>query len=154
MSRGGVYVYRARKPSARLRIPLLSWHTAYVGETTSFYHRHLQHVGGWGTVESGGRKRVGAVTPQPWSDLDPYVWFRIPLPRWKWLLRSVETLAILLLWPVYNHKKNLWNPRRIPLHVAKSQRAMRDRRGWSPSWTWGHTIVVLAAGVALWLVTR
>ena len=116
---GGVYVYRCRKPTAAFRIPFLSFHFAYVGETTSFRHRHLQHTVGGG--------RYGH-TAQPWADLDPRCVLRIPLPPWKWLLHAVETLFILLLWPVYNHSKNLWNPRRIPLQVAKAMRAVRDGR--------------------------
>jgi hypothetical protein len=116
---GGVYVYRCRKPTAIFRIPLLSFHFAYVGETTSFRHRHLQHTVGGG--------RYGH-TAQPWADLEPRCVLRIPLPPWKWLLHAVETLLILLLWPVYNHSKNLWNPRRIPLQVAKAMRAVRDGR--------------------------
>ena len=42
---GGVYVYRTRKPAARFHVPLLSFHFAYVGETTSFRHRHQQRGG-------------------------------------------------------------------------------------------------------------
>jgi hypothetical protein len=139
---GGVYIYRARKPGARLRIPLLSWHFAYVGETFSFHHRHLQHTRGGGTY---------GATPKPWSDLDPYVWLRIPLPPWKWLLRSVETLAILLTWPVYNVQKNRWNPRRIPPLKARVQRMRRNAgtRLWSPRPI--HVVLILAAAVALWL---
>lgn len=137
MSGGGVYVYRARKPAARYRIPLLSWHFAYVGETTSFFHRHLQHM-----------------EQRPWADRSPYVAFRIPLPRWKWLLHTVETLVIVTVWPVYNHRKNLWNPRRITLTDQRRQRALRDRSGWCLNWSWGHSVVALALVVALWLVTR
>lgn len=139
--KGGVYVYRCRKPGARLRIPVLSWHFAYVGETTSFYHRHVEHVYGGG--------RYGAVA-KSWSDLDPYVWARIPLPPWKWLLRSVETVVILLTWPVYNHEKNLWNPRRIPLPVAARQRRWRNAGigRWWPRPI--HVVLILVAAVALW----
>jgi hypothetical protein len=117
MSRGGVYIIRCRKPGARLRIPLLSWHFAYVGETTSFYHRMQQHFYGLGQFGSKAKD---------WSDLEPYVWARVPLPRWKWLLRSVETLVILLVWPVYNVAKNRWNPRRIKPIDARRQRIQRN----------------------------
>jgi hypothetical protein len=116
--RGGVYVYRGRKPGARFNIPIISRHFIYVGETTSFGHRHVEHVQGGG--------KYGAVA-KPWADLDPRVVMRIPLPPWKWLLRSVETVLIGLTWPVYNHRKNQWNPRRIPLSVAHRQRLARDR---------------------------
>jgi hypothetical protein len=114
---GGVYAYRALKPGARLRIPFLSWHWAYVGETNSFYHRDQQHRYGLG--------RYG--TPaKDWADRCPYVALRIPLPNWKWLRLSVETLVILALWPVYNVQKNRWNPRRIKPIVARRQRRARD----------------------------
>ena len=142
-SRGGVYIYRARKPAARLRIPLLSWHFAYAGETNSFHFRHLQHTVGGG--------RYGAVA-KPWSDRSPYVWLRIPLPNWKWLRLTVETLAILLVWPVYNHSKNQWNPRRISLRDQQWQRRMRDAGGWCFNWTWAHTAAVLAVVAGVWVV--
>ncbi len=146
MSRGGVYVYRARKPNARLRIPLLSWHFAYVGETNSFHHRHLQHTRGGGTYR---------VVSKPWADRSPYVWLRIPLPDWKWLRLTVETLVILLVWPVYNHRKNLWNPRRIRLPMQHFQRRMRDRSGWCFNWTLAHSVGWAAlAFSALWMVLR
>jgi len=136
--KGGVYVYRACKPAARLRIPILSWHCAYVGETTSFWHRNIQHL-----------------EQRPWADRSPYVWLRIPLPPWKWLLRSVETLVILALWPVYNHAKNQWNPRRITLMAQARQRAARDARGWTINWTLAHSIVtVVLTLTSLWLVAR
>ena len=109
--KGGVYIYRVRKPSAILGWPIIGRHFGYVGETVSFWHRDRQHK------ES-----------QPWSDLNPKC-YRIPLPGWKPLLLTVETLVILLVWPVYNHKKNLWNPRRIPLSAARRQREARDSGG-------------------------
>lgn len=108
---GGVYVYRCRKPGAVLGWPIIGRHFAYVGETTSFFHRHGQHM-----------------DQQPWADLEPRCVARIPLPRYKPLMRFVETVLILLLWPVYNHSKNLWNPRRIDRRGAKLMRQMRDRR--------------------------
>lgn len=146
MSRGGVYVYRARKPAARLRIPLLSWHFCYVGETISFYHRHLQHVAGGGQF---------ATEQKPWADLDPYVAFRIPLPPWKWLLHAVETIVILAVWPVYNDRKNHWNPRRVSLRDQRWQRGMRDATGWCLNWTWGHAFATcLVVSLILWTVTR
>ncbi|MFL6145594.1 MAG: hypothetical protein ACJ72N_27500 [Labedaea sp.] len=117
MAKGGVYAYRCLKPGARLRIPALSWHWCYVGETTSFYHRDQQHRFGLG--------QYGGVA-KDWADLSPYVALRIPLPPWKWLLRSVETLVILALWPVYNVSKNRWNPRRIRPGTARMQRRQRD----------------------------
>jgi hypothetical protein len=141
MSRGGVYVIRARKPAARFRIPLLSWHFAYVGESNSIALRIAQHFVGGGQFQ---------VQPKCWADRSPYVWARIPLPRWKWLLRSVETLVILLLWPVYNDRKNRWNPRRVSLRDQRWQRSMRDAAGWCVNWTYGHTAVVLAVVILAW----
>jgi hypothetical protein len=144
MSRGGVYIYRCRKPAARFRIPILSWHFAYVGETTSFWHRHRQHM---------GIATNYTPTPQPWTDRDPYVWLRIPLPPWKWLLRSVETLAILAVWPVYNISKNRWNPRRIKPWTAQRQRQYRDVGAWAPSATrWYHVALILAVAAGLWMM--
>jgi hypothetical protein len=123
--RGGVYVYRTRKPGARLNLPIISRHFGYVGETSSFWHRHAQHS-----------------ETQPWADLDPRC-YRIGLPAWKPLLRTVETLVILCTWPVYNHAKNQWNPRRIPLGMARRMRAARDRGQWYPSVRLIHVLTVL-----------
>lgn len=105
--RGGVYAYRTRKPGARLRIPFLSTHWGYVGQTSSFYHRAIQHE------------------TKPWADLVTNV-YRLSLPNWKWLRLVVEALLILALAPVYNYTGNLWNPRRIALGDARHQRALRD----------------------------
>lgn len=139
--RGGVYVYRARKPGARLRIPLLSWHFAYVGETSSFHHRHLQHT------EGGGTYRAVA---KPWADRSPYVVLRIPLPNWRWARLLVETLLIALVWPAYNVQKNRWNPRRITPRAAARQRAQRDVHGWSLNFTRWHWVWIM--GGAAWLL--
>lgn len=153
---GGVYVYRTRKPSSLFglllrKLPIEWWmwpvatavavvtchfvtgmwwfglalllctgrHFAYVGETVSFKDRHGEHING------GGRwkKRSAA-----WSDLDPVCVMRIPLGKWKPLLRFVETLLIALLQPVYNEKKNKWNLRRIPRDSALRMRQRRDQR--------------------------
>lgn len=142
----GVYVYRTRKPAARLRIPFLSYHFAYVGETKSFHHRHMQHVAGGGRFNSEQRS---------WADLEPRVWLRISLPPWKWLLRSVETLVILLLWPVYNVSKNRWNPRRIQPASALWQRQCRDAGALVLNWTWAHSsMLFLSVCAGCWLVTR
>lgn len=142
MSKGGVYVYRTRKPGARLRIPFLSYHWGYVGETSSFYHRDQQHLFGLGKY---------ATIAKPWADLEPRC-YRIGLPNWKWLRRSVETLVILALWPVYNHQKNQWNPRRIPLHAAKFQRAERDHGVRPFNLRLIHVVLLLAAAATLWMM--
>lgn len=149
---GGVYVYRTRKPSSLLGLLRLPWwsapavaivsggilaatggpwwfglagllvtgrHFAYVGETVSFKDRHGEHVNG------GGRWNRGA---QPWSDLEPKCVLRLPMPKWKWLLHATETLFIFLCAPVYNDKKNKWNPRRISLASSRRMRKRRNRR--------------------------
>lgn len=163
----GVYLFRTRKPGFVGRLPgwfgvtatllsgaillLLGWwwqaallgllfnsrHNAYVGETVTLTGRRSEHLNG------GGRYRHAA---KPWTDLEPS-WYYVPLPSWKWLLRSVETLGIVLLWPVYNQQKNLWNPRRIPLESARKQRARRDAWGWSFNMRPAH-LMLLVAGVA------
>jgi len=143
MFRGGVYLYRARKPGARYNIPILSRHFAYAGETNSFHHRHLQHTVGGGTYNA---------VAKPWADLDPVCVLRIPLPDWKWLRLSVETVLIVLTWPVYNHKKNLWNPRRIPLSVAHRQRMARDRGRHPVNLRPVHLFVLLVSLVAALVV--
>lgn len=130
----GVYWFRTCRPGLFGRVPLVGRHTAYVGESTHLRSRWGQHVNG--SVKYNQ-------FPKPWSSLKP-TWYYIPLPPGKWLRLTVETLLILILWPVYNHQKNLWNPRRIPLKSAKRQRAQRDAIGWSFNIRWGH--------VVLWLV--
>ena len=142
----GVYIYRALKPAARLRIPFLSYHFAYVGETRSFFHRHIQHIQGGGLY---------GVVPKPWADLEPYVWLRIPLPPWKWLLRTVEAVVILLTWPVYNISGNRWNPRRIKPWDATRQRALRDkgqRYGYEIMTHFAAICIVALLCLLLWMV--
>ncbi len=168
---GGVYVYRTNKPGSLLALMKLPWwspavvtiaaslilfftggpwlfgllglfvtgrHFAYVGETVSFRDRHGEHVNG------GGRWGRRA---QPWSDLDPVCVLRIPMPKWKWMLRGVETTMIVLLAPVYNDKKNKWNPRRITLASSRRMRRRRDRRSvkWNvPTPRTIHLVVIAA----------
>lgn len=134
---GGVYVFRGRRPGLIGRIPLLGRHFIYVGEgrVRSRWRDHMQ-----------GSVKYNAL-PKPWTDLKP-TWYFIPLPYFKPLLLLVETLLILLLWPVYNHQKNLWNPRRIPIKTAKRQRGQRDLTGWSFNFRPAHamlwvTVIVL-----------
>jgi hypothetical protein len=142
---GGVYAYRTRKPGARFRIPFLSFHWGYVGETKSFARRHAQHIEGGGSFQS---------IAKPWSDLDPRCVIRIPLPPWKWLLHSVETVLITCTWPVYNHAKNQWNPRRIPLRAQVRQRALRNRLGWSPNVRPAHLLILATLAVVAYIVWR
>lgn len=130
--RGGVYLYRTRKPAALFNLPLLSRHWAYVGQTSSFWHRHRQHG-----------------ETQPWSNLDPKC-YRIPLPDWRWLRLVIEQAMICLVWPVYNHSGNLWNPRRIPLSMAKRQRYARDHGGIRFNFRPVHLVLILALAVLVW----
>jgi len=159
-SKGGVYLIRCRKPSSFLGIglriiaplaallALVLWlfggwwwlafllllfsgrHNAYVGLTNSFYHRRNQHLLGdvkWGAVA------------KPWSDLAPR-FYGLPLPAWithkgalfrgRWTLEMLESVAIWLLLPVYNDKKQApYNMRRITLDRAQRQAWARAKSG-------------------------
>jgi hypothetical protein len=165
----GVYAFRGRRPGLIGRLPgwfgwvsagislvalmmlgynpwfaLLGFlfnsrHWMYVGETNAIQLRKSAHL------EGGGRFKAEA---KPWADLAPSHYF-LRLPASKRLLLFVETIGILLLWPVYNHKKNLWNPRRISLRGARAQRVMRDRWGWSINITVIHLFMIGVATLAL-----
>jgi hypothetical protein len=125
--KGGVYLWRMDHHLNRRRRV-----NGYVGETNSFYFRKLQHLGSSNYAIRGGRRVATIKVPaQPWSDLNPVCHKVIRLPWWlcwKWVLRPLETLVMLLTWPVYNDAKNRWNPRRIPKAVARLQRDARNRR--------------------------
>lgn len=131
----GAYIFRTRRPGLLGRIPLIGRHTAYVGESAHVRSRYREHV--------EGSVKYNAF-PKPWAELEP-TWYYIPLPPGKWLRLWVETVLIALLWPVYNHQKNLWNPRRIPLKSARRQAAQRAVMGWSFNFRFAHAV--------LWLVT-
>lgn len=149
--RGGVYLVRCDHHLNRARRV-----NGYVGETVSHRLRQRQHLGisRYG-VDGQVVKGFTRVPAQPWADLNP-VWHKITLPWWlcwKWVLRPLETLVILALWPVYNDAKNHWNPRRIPKGIAKAQRATRDAGGvgYSARAAVSHMgrILVRAAGLAV-----
>jgi hypothetical protein len=125
-SKGGVYVWRTRKPHAILGLPVIGRHVAYVGQTKSFAHRERQHLGR--PIANDPYARTGAA----WCDLSPRC-YRIPLPTWRWLLLLVEALLITVLMPVYNVKLNKHNPRRITAFRALQMRAQRDRNAMRPS---------------------
>lgn len=127
--RGGVYLWRVDHHINRARRV-----NGYVGETVSFHFRSRQHMGTSHYAVEGGKRVATAVKvpSQPWSDLRPKMYKIIPLPWWlcwKWVLRPLETLAILVLWPRYNDAKNRWNPRRITTEAARVARMERDN-GW------------------------
>jgi len=108
----GIYLVRTRKHVGRRR------ENAYVGMSTQLHLRRLDHLG------QGRYKRPA----KDWTDLDPR-WHVLQLPwwlGWKWLLLTLEFLAIRLLLPRYNVTHNLRNPRRIPPVKARAQRRARD----------------------------
>ncbi len=157
----GVYVFRTRRPGLLGRLPwwihlaamalsaaglavqhysmwfallalvLSPRHFAYVGESVSVRLRRRDHL--------QGSMKYNQL-PKPWADLEP-TWYFLPLPMApKFILRGIESLLIALLWPVYNHQKNQWNPRRIPLSAAKRQRGQRDFARWSFNMRPAHAI--------------
>jgi hypothetical protein len=169
--KGGVYLWRVDKHNNRARRV-----NGYVGETVSFYLRSRQHMGesrfdpatGQAVKSKAPGLALIKIPAQPWSDLNPVRRDVIKLPWWlcwKWVLRPLETLVILLTWPVYNDAKNHWNPRRITKSLAKAQRAHRDQGGYAYRAQVGlaHAgrIALQVAGAVLviggsygWIVTR
>jgi hypothetical protein len=152
--RGGVYLWRVDHHHNRARRV-----NGYVGETVSYHLRSRQHMGQSRFHPVTGKASptaVHKVPAQPWSDLRPVMHKVIPLPWWlcwKWVLRPLETLVILVTWPRYNDAKNHWNPLRIDKGQAKLDRRQRDEgtavqvvRVWT-----AHLFryVVQAAGAAL-----
>lgn len=110
--RPGIYLVRTDKHLRPGR------ENGYVGESVNVQARIKDHL---------GQGRYGH-TAKCWSDLNPR-WHVRTLPwwlGWKWVLRPLETVAMLLLWPRYNVAKNRWNPRRIGPSLALTQRANRD----------------------------
>lgn len=144
---GEVYAYRTRKPGALLRIPFVSFHWAYVGQTRNPAMRHTEHTQGGG--------RYGKVSAS-WSDLEPrrfVLWSMKRCPQW--LLNGAEFFFVKALQPVYNEKMNRPNLRRISRKRAAAARRRREMgMRWSPVATMAHAVlfmvalVVLLAGVA------
>lgn len=147
----GVYAYRTQK---HLRPWRTEW--GYVGES---HHEKLRDA------DHHGRGRYGAPA-KSWSDLivRRHV-LRLPWwLGWKWVLKSLETLAILVLRPRYNWAKNPW-PHKVGPREQAQQRMTRDlappatrRRMQVARWvdmlarTGGALIIV--TGVLGWLWTR
>ncbi len=154
-ARGGIYLIRTKKPSAplgmslkwmlagalllalaayivgsawwwvALALPLFSGrHNGYVGLTSSYYHRQRQHLIGGGVYKAQRKD---------WADLDPKFYKILPLPNWRWLLHTMETLLIALLCPVYNvQKQPPWNLRKVSPRTAERQAWERAKYGhWS-----------------------
>lgn len=136
--RCGCYVWRTRKPHSFLGLPFIGRHFAYVGETGNRYFRDRQHL--------YGDSRYGAAG-KSWADLAPKV-YPLPclFPRWAAARKAQETLWIWLLWPVYNDKKNRWNPRRISLTKAQQQRWARAASGLKANVGRAAARLVLLAG--------
>lgn len=135
MSRGGLYLWRTRKPWAVFGLPIIGRHFGYGGRTSSFYHREGQHLGQ--ERNGGSAKMKDASKEASWSDLSPKC-YRIPFPDWmsatpwrrKNLVEPLETVLIALTCPVYNvDQQPPWNLRKIDRKTAAKQRAYRDAAG-------------------------
>lgn len=141
----GVYAWRTERHVNRAR---REW--AYVGESVNIGMRDRCHLGTCahkpkvqrlsmgGTVSYGGDVDAAWIVSgrscyaKPWTDLRPVRHTIIRLPWWlgfRWVLRPLETLVILLLAPRYNWQKNAWNPRRVPPSTQAAQRAERNSAG-------------------------
>lgn len=156
--KGGIYLWRTRKHAHPTRRE-----NGYVGLTNSFRRREADHRGRTAYQRADGS--VVATTEKPWMDLDAKVYRMIRLPWWlcwRWVLAPLETLAILVLMPRYNHSKNLWNPRRISLSRQRAQRAARDAGGlayrarvrasvWGRRAVQGLGLILIITGVAMTL---
>lgn len=139
----GCYVHRTRKPSAPLGLPIIGRHTAYVGETSSRYHRDRQHRYGGGTY---------GATAKMYSDLDLKI-YPLPclFPNNATARKAQEWLYIKLMLPVYNVQHNRHNPRRITPRQAERQRWARDaaRGKYGVGFNIGRMLARWAIGLAL-----
>lgn len=127
----GCYVWRTRKPTAPIGLPFIGRHFAYVGKTSSRWHRDAQHM-----------------ERQPWSDLDPKVYaLWVPFPHWNWTRSFMERFYTAILLPVYPVEFNGGNPRRIEPWQAKQHRAERDSIGRTAS-----ALLRFAVRLGLWLM--
>lgn len=130
----GVYAWRTDRHLNRSR---REW--GYVGESVNIGMRDRCHLGTCGhrpavqQIAGGGTLTSGrGCVAKPWTDLRPVRYTIVRLPWWlgfKWVLRPLETLVILLLAPRYNWQKNAWNPRRVPPSTQNAQRGQRDGAG-------------------------
>lgn len=167
--RPGIYAFRTRKHLNMLR---REW--GYVGESVNIRLRERCHLGTCGHKPSVQHVAGGTIVSsrgcvaKPWTDLDPVRYTIIRLPWWlgfKWVLRPLETLVMLVLWPRYNRQKNGWNPRRVPPSTQAAQRA--ERNGYGPAYRakaqaarLGRAVLQLAgvllilAGLSGYLITR
>ena len=119
--RPGIYAWRTDRHTDPAR---REW--GYVGESVNIALRDRCHL--------GACRRTGHLA-KPWTDLRPRRHTIIRLPwwlGWKWVLRPLETLVILVLAPRYNYAKNGWNPRRVTPVRQAAQR--HDRDTWPASY--------------------
>jgi hypothetical protein len=152
--RGGIYLFRTRKPYAMIGLPVIGRHNGYTGQTRDYRLRWAQHIIG------GGKYRA---VPKSWSDLDPKPWRILPLPRWLFLhaprvVDLLEAVCIFATAPVYNVQLNKGNLRRISLQRAAMQRRFRDnaptswRIGAMFIWSTGRLLLISGVAVLLWQV--
>lgn len=109
----GIYVYR----TFRHMRPGTEW--GYGGMSTNLPLRAKCHA---------GTCVHARCLEKPWYDLKSWYW-ELPLPwwlGWKWLLLTLETIMLVLLWPRYNVQNNP-RPNKVGPYQQKIQRAARDR---------------------------
>jgi hypothetical protein len=114
--KAGIYWYTTRRHLKPGR------ESGYVGETWDLPRRDREHVKGGGFFKQAAKE---------WADLEPRR-YAVSVPwwlSWKWVLRSLEAAAIVLLRPRYNWAKNPWKRHRVGPAEQVRQREIRDRRG-------------------------
>jgi hypothetical protein len=133
--RGGLYIWRVRKPHAPIGLPIIGRHFGYGGMTNSHERRANEHLLGSRYVRPDGTVQVKP--PASWSDLDPKR-YTIGLPAWtfatpwrrKWSVESLETLLLAVTIPVYNERQQApWNLRKISRKKAARMRIERESVG-------------------------
>lgn len=150
--KGGLYIWRVRKPHALIGLPFIGRHIGYAGMTNSYRRREREHLEGsitYGTL------------PAAWSDLNPKCYRVLPLPpcllrarntiRREWIVKRLETALIWLTIPVYNETQQApYNMRRIRPRQARAERKRRDEYGRLYRVArWGLAIFVRVAILAL-----
>lgn len=132
-ARGGLYLWRVRKPHAVLGLPIIGRHNGYGGMTNSYSCRELEHLTGRSPRLRSSQYKL----PATWSDLEPRCYRVLPLPDWlvltplgRRIVKGLETVLIAVTCPVYNETQQApWNMRRIRPRRAAAMRAERDRHG-------------------------
>lgn len=157
--RGGLYLWRVRKPHAVLGLPLVGRHFGYGGMTNSYSCRELEHL----TGRSPRLRPDQYKEPASWSDLEPRCYRVLPLPdSWtrgseptigRQVTKGLETVLIALTCPVYNDKQQApWNMRKISRSRARRMRAEREAVG--TKWSAGARLAVrwLIYALVTWAV--